>query len=187
MRRPLPSLDEVQLILSRRRTRPAPGPPPGAGKALAATLKALDARFGQGAEGLKGRWREIVGETLARRTEPVRITRPRSGEPGALEIRVEGPSAALIQHQAEDIIARVNLFLGKDAVTRLRIVQGPLKTQPARPRRPGQIKVPPRLDAPLDAAAEEALAASLEGIRDEGLRSALTRLGRGVARRPARD
>lgn len=174
-------------ILKARRTRPMAGPPPAAAKALAATIKALDARFGQGAESLKGRWREIVGEHLAARTEPVRISRPRQGGEGALEIRVEGPAATIIQHQAQDILARVNLFLGAGAVGRLRIVQGPLRGAPARPLRPGPAKARPKLDGPLDAAKERALAQSLEGVENESLRAALLKLGRSVARRPGRD
>jgi hypothetical protein len=49
---------------------------------------------------LQARWREIVGETLARRTEPVRVIKSRTGEGGTLELRVDGPVASLIQHQA---------------------------------------------------------------------------------------
>jgi hypothetical protein len=142
----------------------------------------LDARFGQGAEGLKARWREIVGDTLARRTEPIRLVRGRSDGPAALELRVEGPSATLIQHQAPDLLARVNLFLGAGAVDRLRIVQGPLrgKTELARAPRAKPVR---RHEGPLDAAAEAALVESLEAIGDHSLKSALTRLGRAVLRR----
>jgi len=123
-----------------------------------------------------------VGETLARRTEPIRLVRGRGEGPAALELRVEGPSATLIQHQAPDLLARVNLFLGAGAVDRLRIVQGPLRgkldqgrTRPAKPVR--------RHDGPLDAAAEAALVESLEAIPDSALKAALTRLGRAVLRR----
>ncbi len=182
MPRSLPTPREALLILKGRRTRPAPGPPPAAGKALTATIKALDARFGQGAEGLKARWREIVGETLARRTEPIRLVRGRGEGPAALELRVEGPSATLIQHQAPDVLARVNLFLGAGAVDRLRIVQGPLRGKTERPREL-RAKPPRRHEGPLDAAAEAALAESLDTIRDTSLKAALTRLGRGVLRR----
>jgi hypothetical protein len=182
MPRPLPSPNEALVILGRRRTRPAPGPPPAAGRALTATIKALDKSFGQGAEGLKVRWREIVGETLARRSEPVRLSRPRGGGPAALELRVDGPAATLIQHQAPDIIARVNLFLGAGAVERLRIVQGPLRGQ-VRPRELPRPRAPIRLDLPLDAAREQALEASLGAIGEGPLRAALLRLGRAVHRR----
>jgi hypothetical protein len=182
MARPLPSPNEALVILGRRRTRPAPGPPPAAGRALAATIKALDARFGQGGEGLKARWREIVGEALARRTEPVRLNRPRAGTPATLELRVEGAAATLIQHQASDIIARVNLFLGSGAVERLRIIQGPLRGTPQRAR-PQPRPRPPRLDVPLDAAVEQRLAKDLDGLPDGPLKAALIRLGRAMEQR----
>jgi hypothetical protein len=182
MRRPLPSPRESLEILGRRRTRPAPGPPPAAGRGLTATLKALDARFGKGDEGLKARWREVVGEALARRTEPVRLSRPRAGGTATLELRVEGPAATLIQHQAPDIIARVNLYLGTGAIDRLRIVQGPLRGGPV--RRAAPRPAPPlRLDQPLDAAAEQAMADDLAIFPDGALKSAFARLARGMVRR----
>ena len=184
MPRALPSAAEALLILKGRRTRPAPSPPPGVGKALAPTIKALDGRFGKGAEGLKARWREIVGETLARRTEPVRLLRGRDGGPSSLELRVEGPSATLIQHQAQDLLARVNLFLGDGAVERLRIVQGPLRGKPAHTDRArGPLAGRRREDGPLDAAAEAELEDGLKILPDGPLKTALARLGRAVLRR----
>ena len=180
MPRPLPSASETARILAAKRSRPGPRPPPTAARALAKTIKALDARFGQGTAGLQARWTEIVGAAIARRTEPARLSAPRAGAGANLEIRVEGPSAAIVQHQAPDILARVNLFLGAGAVARLRIVQGPLrgvaKATPlaGRPAR--------RLKSPLDAAAEGALADSLAAVPDGRLKRALERLGREVLR-----
>src|SRR5215469_7199116 len=133
MRRALPTSSEAQAILASKRTRPPFRPPPHAGRALTPLIKALDQRFGQGADALKARWGEIVGERLATRTEPVKLVKGRAGKPGALEIRVDGPAAALIQHQAPEILARVGMFLGQGAVDRLRIVQGPVRAKPAEP------------------------------------------------------
>ena len=101
----------------------------------------------------------------------------RNGQPSSLEIRVAGPAAAIIQHQAHDILARVNLFLGSEAVQKLRIVQGPLRVANEPP-------APPRKRAaPLDAAKEAQLAKDLAGAPDGPLKDALTRLGRAVLRR----
>jgi hypothetical protein len=182
MARSLPTTSEAREILAAKRTRPPYRPPPRAGKALTGFVKALDDRFGRGADGLKARWREIVGEPLYARTEPVKLVKGRQGHPGALEIRVDGPAAALIQHQAPEILARVGLFLGTGVVDRLRIVQGPVRARPAggaagpspAPRR--------RKAAPLDAAGEAELERSLEGATEGPLRSALIRLGREVLR-----
>ena len=131
---------------------------------------------------MKARWREIVGERLAAQTEPVKLVKGRNGAAGALEIRVDGPAAALIQHQAPQILDRVKLFLGEGAADRLRIVQGPLRrrvedgrTGGARPNRRGR--------PALDAAAEAKLLADLAGAPDGPLKSALLRLGREVLRR----
>ncbi|HEX3364412.1 DUF721 domain-containing protein, partial [Phenylobacterium sp.] len=148
-----------------------------AGRALGKLIRELDAKFGQGPGALQARWREIVGADVARRTEPVKLVRGRNGGPSSLEIRVAGPAAAIIQHQAHEILARVNLFLGADAVQKLRIVQGPLqnKYEPAaKPRR----RLPP-----LDAAAEAGLQTELATAPDGKLKSALLALGRGVLRR----
>jgi hypothetical protein len=177
VRRPLPSPEEALAILRSKRTRPQRRPPPPAGKNLAPLLKQLEDRFGKGPAALQARWREIVGDTLARRTEPVRIIKGRNGEGGALELRVDGPVASLIQHQAPQITARLDMLLGKGVVTRLRIVQGPVRaTAPVAQR--------PRRKPPLDAATEKQLTDSLAEQPDGDLKNALLKLGRGVLREP---
>jgi hypothetical protein len=178
-RRPLPTPAEAAAILARKRTRPQHSPPPPAGRRLNKFLKELDAKYGQGPAALQARWREVVGPDIARRTEPVKLVKPRTGGPATLEIRVAGASAALIQHQAPEIVARVNLFLGAGAVNKLRIVQGPLRDLTGPKGGP-----PPRKKAvPLDAAAEAQLAKDLSEAPDGPLKAALLSLGRGVLRR----
>jgi hypothetical protein len=149
-------------------------PAPPAGKSLAPLIKRLDAKFGQGPGLLQARWREIVGDQLARHTEPVKLIKARTGG-STLELKVAGPAAALIQHQAPEIMARVNMLLGSGEVTRLRIVQGVLKKPDAAPPRR-------RSKAPLDAAAEQQLAEGLAAQPDTPLKAALLRLGREVLR-----
>lgn len=178
MARQLPSADETVRILSQKRTRPVHRPPPTAGRGLSKLLKELDARFGQGPGALQARWREIVGEQIAKRTEPVKLVKGRGGAPASLEIRVAGPAAALIQHQAPEIIARVNLFLGEGAVSKLRIVQGPL-----RPAVETSAPPPRKRLRPLDAAQEAELEKGLAEAADGPLKTALMALGRGVLRR----
>lgn len=177
-RRPLPTPEEAIAILRAKRTKPQRRPPPPAGKSLAPLLKGLEDRFGHGPGALQARWREIVGDTLARRTEPVRIIKGRGGDGGALELRVDGPVASLIQHQAPQITARLDMLLGKGVVTRLRIVQGPVKAATA------PIPQRPRRKPPLDAAQEKQLADSLAEQPDGGLKDALLKLGRGVLSSP---
>ena len=176
-RRSLPSLEDARRILAGKRTRPARKAAPPVGRALTPFIKALDQRFGQGAGGLKARWREIVGETLAKRSEPAKLVKGRAGVGAVLEIKVEGPMATLVQHQSPDILARVNLFLGEGAVARLRIVQGPVAAargaDPAGAPRRARVR-------PLDAAAEAELSQSVQGAVDPRLRTGLERLGRAV-------
>jgi hypothetical protein len=173
-KRPLPTTQEALRILTEKRTRPQRRPPPPLGRALGKTLREFDAKFGQGPGALQARWREVVGAEIAKRTEVVKLTKGRNGGPSSLEIRVAGPAAAIIQHQAHEILARVNLFLGADAVQKLRIVQGPL--QVAKPA------APPRRRPPLDAAEEAKLAADLADAPEGKLKTALLALGRGVLR-----
>ena len=175
-RRPLPTAQEALLILATKRTRPARRPAPPLGRSLNRALKELDAKFGQGPGALQARWREVVGPDIARRTEPVKLVKGRNGGPSSLEIRVAGPSAALVQHQAHEILARVNLFLGADAVQKLRIVQGPLR------RAETAILPPRRRPQPLDAAEEAALVQGLAEAPEGKLKSQLLALGRGVIR-----
>lgn len=188
MRRPLPTDAEVRDILSRKRTRPAPRPAPPAGRALARMIRELDERFGKGAGALEPRWREIVGDRLARVTRPRKLTRGKAGQGGTLELRVAGPAALLVQHQSAEILERVNLFLGPGSVDRLRIAQGPVPPLPDGAARPVRAD---RRPPPLDAAAEAELARSLDGAPDR-LKTALSRLGRevlgreGLTRRPPR-
>jgi hypothetical protein len=178
-RRPLPSAAEAAEILGRKRSRPPRRPPPPAGRSLSKLLKGLEDRFGQGSGALHARWPEIIADKrLARFTEPVKLIKLRGDGGTILELKVDGPAAALIQHQAEDILARVNLVLGSGVATRLRIVQGPVKPR-AETRQPPRRK---RSAAPLDAAAEADLARTLEAAPDNALKTALLKLGRAVMR-----
>jgi len=182
VKRPLPTPAEAADILGRKRTRPSRRPPPPAGRQLRKFLQTLDARFGQGPSALAARWPEIVGPEIARRTEPVKLVKPRGGGPASLELRVAPGAALIVQHQGPDILARVNLFLGSGAVGRLRIVQGPIRVRLVAESRPVQAVKARRRTAPLDAASEAELAAGVSAAQDAGLRDALLRLGRGVKR-----
>ncbi len=176
MRRSLPSPQQALAILAARKPRPPPRPPRHAARGLMALIKDLDERFGQSPDTLRARWREIVGEALAGRSEPVKLTKSRTGG-ATLELRVAGPVAALVQHQAPLILDRLNLYLGAGSVARLRIVQGPLTLAPVKARAKGR-----RIKPPLDAAAERGLMESLAKTPEGPLKEALARLGREVLR-----
>ena len=187
MTRSLPSAEEAARILATKRTRRSPRPPPPAGRPLAALIKTLDERFGKGSDVLRVRWREIVGETLAQRTEPVKLSKPRGGEGGVLELKVDGPAAALIQHQAPEILARVNLFLGAGSAVRLRVVQGPIRRAAADQGAAQAAQARRRRARPLDAGAEAELESGLARAADGPLKNALRRLGREVLRQARQE
>jgi hypothetical protein len=182
MSRQLPSPEDAARILAAKRTRRAPKPPPPAGRPLAPLIKVLDEKFGRGPDVLRARWREIVGEALALRTEPMKLSKPRGGDGGVLELKVDGPAAALIQHQAPDILARVNLFLGAGSVARLRVVQGPVRRVAADQSAALAAQARRRRAQPLDAGVEADLESGLARAPEGPLKNALRRLGREVLR-----
>ena len=184
MKRPLPSADEALRILRSKRTRAPRRPPPPLGRSLKPLIKQLDERYGSGPGALQARWREIAGDRLASFTEPVKLSKPRGGGAAALELRVQGPAAALVQHQAPEILARVNLFLGPGSVDRLRIVQGPVRSPPLGPS-PAQAAKARRRTGPLDAGVEARLASEVADA-PPSLRDALLTLGRAVERSKSR-
>ncbi|MCP1337583.1 DUF721 domain-containing protein [Futiania mangrovi] len=115
------------------------------------------------------RWAEIVGEDIARATLPQHFRRSDDG--GTLTVRASGAAALELQHYTPQILDRIAAYFGYRAVTRLKLVQGPLP--PRRPRgRVRRVILPPEEAASLDA-----LTAPLA---DEKLRAALQHLGRGV-------
>jgi len=76
-------------------------------------------------------WREIAGEETARIACPIRFADSAQG--GILTLRAEPGAALFLQHESPALIDRVNAFLGRLAVAKLRFVQGPLTRPPAKP------------------------------------------------------
>jgi hypothetical protein len=87
-----------------------------------------------------------------------------------LALRVEGAFVLEVQHAAPLIIERVNAHLGWRCIGKLQIRQGPVRTS-----RPS--KAPKPLP---DAQAIESAGRVSEGLADESLRAAMTRLGAAV-------
>ncbi|MFT4075213.1 MAG: DciA family protein [Asticcacaulis sp.] len=176
MKRQLPSLEESLHILRTTRTKRMPKAPPPITRQVQPLVKSLQARFEQMDDGsgkLKNRWPEIVGESLAKLCEPVRIIKGRTHGAGALEIRVMGAYAPLVQHQSATLIDRINLFLGARTIDRLRLIQGPLTQTAKKPPAPPKPK-------PLSAQEELALQQSLSDVADEKLKKSLLQLGRSI-------
>jgi hypothetical protein len=131
--------------------------------------------FGFSASDILMAWPDIVGERLAERAYPEKLSRVARGEPGGvLTLRCRGSTALEVQHEIPRIIERMNTFAGRILVGRVKIIQGevPIRRQTG-----------PAPKAPLGAEAAAKLAQGLAPIENPGLKSALSRLGEAVIRR----
>jgi hypothetical protein len=141
---------------------------------LAETVAALTVpmlgRRGLVAGRLMIEWPHIVGEQLAARTAPERLTRAgRAADGGTLQVRVGSGAVALeVQHQASQLLERINSYFGFRAVGRLRLVHGPLPN-------PSPPAPPPPAPSPD---AEALIAAHLADVEEPRLKQALAALGR---------
>ena len=144
------------------------------------TRKALGRR-GLAEGSLIAEWPEIVGETLAARCLPIKLSfaDPKRRAEGTLILQVESAWTLELQHLAPQLIERINQTLGYAAVARLNFRQGPL---PGRPKPPGPARLEPGPDPEPAAESDgsEAAPALAEPIEDERLRAILEDLGRSL-------
>ena len=90
-------------------------------------------------------WSAIVGPQLAAMSQPVRLSRRKSGRDGedtaggVLTVKAEGAIALEIQHLSPQIIDRLNSYYGHAAISRLNSLQGPVTITPS-PLNPPPIK-----------------------------------------------
>jgi hypothetical protein len=70
------------------------------------------------------RWDEIAGPELARIARPLKWSEGASG--GTLTLKAEPGAALFLQHETRALCERINTFLGRQAVTKLRFAQGAL-------------------------------------------------------------
>ena len=126
-------------------------------------------------------WETIVGPELAEYCRPSKLRWPKGQERikderrrlgGTLTITVEGPAAIELQHNTPQVIERLNTFYGYQAVTEIRIVQGTVRDQGGR----GTRKASPELSRSREAELEMRVGR----LKEDELRAALTRLGRGA-------
>jgi len=137
-------------------------------------------RHGMAEGGLVTDWSSIVGQTIAERSLPLRLSFT-GGErrEGTLHVRVSGALALELQHLEPQVLERINGYFGYRAVGRLKIHQGPVPAPPA-PR------LPPA--PPPTAEAQAEIGNLLSTVEDDGLREALRGLGhslRSMPRKPS--
>ncbi|MGV6876372.1 DUF721 domain-containing protein, partial [Pseudochelatococcus sp. B33] len=118
---------------------------------------------GFAASGVIMAWPEIVGERLARHTEPMRIVWPKrnagQAQASTLVVRVTSAFALELQHMAPVVIERVNTHFGWRCVGQLALRQGPI------PRRVAC----PEPERRLDPAQEQRVADAVRDITDDPL------------------
>jgi len=148
-----------------------PEPPPkrrgwatALGTEVNVTAQGAFARAGFADPTLVLRWQEIAGTETAALTQPVSLKEGPSG--GVLTLRAEPGAAVFLQHDSRALCERINAYLGRPAVTRLRFVQGNLVQR----SKPVPRKLPPA-SAPASDPAQK-----YQG--PEGLRGALLNLAR---------
>ncbi|MGH6878943.1 MAG: DciA family protein [Rhizomicrobium sp.] len=111
------------------------GPPPRRLRAAAIGIdtvqlgRAAFERAGFAEQGLVLRWREIVGAEAARMARPLRLSDGPAG--GVLTLKAEPAAALFLQHESRALCARINSWLGRPAVQKLRFVPGELAPEPA--------------------------------------------------------
>lgn len=155
-------MDEASLARANDASERRPGLR-AAGASLSRVVKPIMERHGGGVLArLKAEWTAIVGPDIAAATWPETLVR------GTLRLRVAPAKALELQHRAPLVIERVNLFFGREAITRLALMQGPLPLD-------APIRRPPA--RPLRAAEAAALDDQLAGVGNPELRDALARLG----------
>jgi len=144
------------------------------------TRKAFE-KYGFSTASLLTDWPAIAGKELAAYAAPERLKWPRGTDQGpgetdeaeagrrgaTLVLRVDGGRSLDVQHNACQIIERINAYFGYAAIKELRIVQAPLPQ--------GREPVPPTARPTGQPPIHE-----VAHIADPHLRDALARLGAGV-------
>jgi hypothetical protein len=145
-----------------------PEPPPsrhartvavGADASLAA--RAAFVRAGFADPTLILRWTEIAGAETARLARPVKLVEGPAG--GVLTLKAEPAASLFLQHESRALCARINAYLGRTAITKLRFVQSSLALPPAPPP-PRKAKEPSPADPARRWQGPERLGTALLGL-----------------------
>lgn len=83
--------------------------------------------------GLVLRWREIAGAEISRIARPLKLGESASG--GVLTLKAEPAAALFLQHESRALCERINAYLGRPVVRRLRFVPGDIAPEPVHSRR----------------------------------------------------
>ena len=112
------------------------------------------------------RWDEIAGPETARLARPLRLGEGPGG--GVLTLRAEPGAAIFLQHESRALCERINAYLGRQAVARLKFIPGPLAVRPRAQTRP-------KAKGPVPAADPAQKYVGPRGLREALLKLAQTR------------
>jgi hypothetical protein len=127
-------------------------------------------------------WDDIAGPVLAENVKPAelqhRTSKQKDGKKQqnvvlALYVR-DGGTALEMQYQTMQLLEKINMFCGYNAVAELRFVQAPEAFLPQKPLEKARPPLPEEKKRQIHEMVEGA------GIEDAELRAALERLGEGV-------
>lgn len=122
-------------------------------------------------------WEDIAGPDYAFCTRAEKINWPRKSseldpfQPGILIVACDNAKAIFFQHELPQVIERINLFFGFEAISKIKIIQKPIKI--AKKQRN---QIPEKLDEN----SEGRLQNILKNIDDPDLRQKIAKFGRGV-------
>ena len=120
-------------------------------------------------------WREIAGEKLADKAQPVKIHyRKKHGEKkpeATLEIAASSSDATVLHYQKDLILERINQIFGERWITAVKFVPIASNTQGKTLKKP---------KAPLTAAEKKTLSGMVSGIEDGDMRARLENLGKHI-------
>ena len=109
-----------------------------AGEAALSHAAAALTRAGFSDASLVLRWPDIVGADIARLAEPLKL---QQGPEGAvLTLKCEPGAAVFLQHQTRSLIERLNGYLGRERIARLKFVPGKLSATAAPPDHPAKAR-----------------------------------------------
>ncbi|MCW4113531.1 DciA family protein [Aurantimonas sp. MSK8Z-1] len=150
------------------------------GELVSGVMDPILARKAGMTTGLLASWADIAGPSLADVSRPEKLLWPprRSEddpfEPATLVVACEGTAVLRLQHQAGEILARIDAYFGFHAVARLKLVQRAVRTAPPDRR--------PRL-RPLAAEDHRRVEAMVADIADDKLREALKQFAESILAR----
>ncbi len=111
----------LNAYLLRNRGRQQYRHAPSAAQAASRVMRPLAKKFGAGVGTLRDHWPEIVGQKWAQLSQPHTLRGAKDAK--ILVIKAKGPAATLISANSDQLLAKINQFLGAGSVRTLKIIQ----------------------------------------------------------------